>query len=439
MLGALLATGYAALFLLVIRRSPFFTSTGLKARTVGGLFLLKILAGTALWFVYTYLHTDRATADIYRYFDDGNIMFRAFGKAPLDYLSMLSGIGNDQPAFDNAYYKVMNNWYRQYESNMYNDAHTMIRFNAFVRLFSFGHYHVHTVFACFACTIGLVALYRAFVHRLPGHERMLMVAIFLLPSVLFWASGVIKEALLFMGLGLFVLSLTELQRTGFSWKYLALLPFCAVLLFFLKFYVLLSMMPALIAYLWCVGTHGRRALLKFALVFAVFAVLGVNSERIIPRFDILEVLWVKQRDFIGMATEVKAGSLVSVMPLEPTVKSFVSQVPHALYMTFLSPITTWRNGPLGLMSALENLVILIGLILAFRWKRSWGEVDRPLLYFCVGYCLLLALVIGWTTPVIGALVRYRAPLLPFLIIAALCVADPKRIPWPAWMNMKMIT
>ncbi len=39
MLGALLATGYAALFLLLIRWSPFFSATGLKARTVGGLFL----------------------------------------------------------------------------------------------------------------------------------------------------------------------------------------------------------------------------------------------------------------------------------------------------------------------------------------------------------------------------------------------------------------
>ena len=48
------------------------------------------------------------------------------------------------------------------------------------------------------------------------------------------------------------------------------------------------------------------------------------------------------------------------------------------------------------------------------------------------FCLLLALVIGWTTPVIGALVRYRVPLLPFLLLAFMCIADPKRIPWPQW-------
>ncbi|HNA33060.1 MAG TPA: hypothetical protein PL106_08045, partial [Flavobacteriales bacterium] len=196
MTGLLLALAYASLFLYAIRKVPFFSAPGLPRRWIGAFLLLKIVAGTALWYVYTYVHTDRATADIYRFFDDGNIMFRALPEHPLDYLRMITGIGNDQKRFDVNYYQVMNNWYRQYEGNLYNDAHTMIRFNAFVRLFSFGHYHVHTVFICFFCTIGLVALYRAFAPLLPGHERAWSLTLFVLPSVLFWTSGVLKEALL---------------------------------------------------------------------------------------------------------------------------------------------------------------------------------------------------------------------------------------------------
>jgi len=75
---------------------------------------------------------------------------------------MLLGIGNDSPYFD-AYYKEMNNWYRVFESNIYNDSHTIIRFNAAMRLFSFGYFNVHTVFMCFLSFTGLVALYRFFV------------------------------------------------------------------------------------------------------------------------------------------------------------------------------------------------------------------------------------------------------------------------------------
>lgn len=432
MLGALLATGYAALFLLVIAKARFFYATGLPRRTIGLLFLLKIAAGTALWYIYTYVYTDRATADIYRYFDDGNIMFSAFADAPLDYLRMLTGIGNDQEHFDVEYYQVMHNWYRQFESNMYNDAHTMIRFNAFVRLFSFGHFHVHTVFACFACTVGLVGLHRTFSARLPGHETVLTAALFLMPSVLFWSSGVIKESLLLFGLGLFLLNLLGPVRHR-SWALRAVvLVFCVTLLFFLKFYVLLSMVPALVAYGWSRGDHGVRVWLKFGVVYGAFIIAGLNSEHIIPRFSILEAIWVKQRDLIGLAREVKAGSFVEVTPLEPTARSFITQLPHALYMTFFSPFGAWRNGAMGLVSALENLVVVAMPVLAVVWRRR--TVDLPLVLFASGFCMLLAAVIGWTTPVIGALVRYRVPMLPFLAVACLAIADPARVPLPAWLR-----
>ena len=434
MTGLLLALAYASLFLYAIRKVPFFSAPGLPRRWIGAFLLLKIVAGTALWYVYTYVHTDRATADIYRFFDDGNIMFRALPEHPLDYLRMITGIGNDQKRFDLNYYQVMNNWYRQYEGNLYNDAHTMIRFNAFVRLFSFGHYHVHTVFICFFCTIGLVALYRAFAPLLPGHERAWSLTLFVLPSVLFWTSGVLKEALLIFGLGLFLLAVLELLR-GRKRTWLLVLPPTIALLFFLKFYVLLSLVPALGAYAWCARTGARQPLLKSGIAFTTFLVLGLNSDLFYPNFRMLEVLYVKQRDFIGMATAAHSDSFVDVTPLEPNLRSFISQAPHALYMTFLSPLTAWRTGVLGTLSAVENLWLLILPLLAFRWRRPQAQVDKPLLFFCLGFCILLALVIGWTTPVIGAIVRYRVPLLPFLIMACLCIADPARVPWPSWMRI----
>jgi hypothetical protein len=51
---------------------------------------------------------------------------------------------------------------------------------------------------------------------------------------------------------------------------------------------------------------------------------------------------------------------------------------------------------------------------------------------------LLGLVIGWTTPVIGALVRYRVPLLPFWVMAGLCIADPVRLPWRNWKHLQIL-
>ena len=72
-------------------------------------------------------------------------------------------------------------------------------------LFSQRHYHVHTVFWCFFAMIGLTAILKILIRFYPDRKNTLFLSVFLLPTVLFWGSGVLKEALLLMGLGLFLL------------------------------------------------------------------------------------------------------------------------------------------------------------------------------------------------------------------------------------------
>jgi hypothetical protein len=424
--GVLLAVGYAALFLYLIRRSAFFQSPGMGKRTVGVLFLLKVAAGTALWWVYTYHYTDRSTADIYKYFDDGNVLFSALPAHPGDYLRMLLGIGNDTPHFNEAYYAVMNNWHRQYDTGYYNDAHTMIRFSALVRLFSFGVYHVHTVFASFLSLIGLVALYKAFIGALPGMGRLLTAGIFLWPSVLFWGSAPIKEALLFLGLGLFLLNAFRLMQGPLHWTGWLALLFGILLQAVLKSYVLLVLLPGLFALWWCRRTADRRALLKFATVYAACLLIALGLPLLDHNLDALSLIQGKQEDMLGVVRLAAPGSYIAGTPLTPDLGSFIAQAPHAVYLTFLSPLTTWDLGAMGAIGALENLLLVLLLPAALWVRRPLGEIDLPLLFFCLGFCLLLGLLIGWTTPVVGALVRYRVPLLPFYAIALLLIADPRK-------------
>src|ERR1051326_242528 len=129
---------YAGIFLLLIRKLNFFEAEGLSRNSLSVFFCIKLLAGIALWWIYTFYYTDRSTADIYKYFDDSKIMYDALWKHPTDYFKMLFAIGNDNPYFDVNYYSHMNYWYREFDNKIYNDSHTIIRFNAFVRLFSFG-------------------------------------------------------------------------------------------------------------------------------------------------------------------------------------------------------------------------------------------------------------------------------------------------------------
>ena len=434
MLGAFLATGYAALFLYIIRRAPFFSLPGIGRSTAMALFLLKIAFAVGLWYIYTYHYTDRSTADIYKYFDPSAVMFGALREHPMDYVQMLFGIRNDTPYFTENYYVHMDHWYRKYESNLYNDSHTMIRFNALVRIFSFGHFHVHSVFAAFLSFTGLSAIHKAFAPSLAGRERALGAAVFLIPSVLFWASGVIKESLLFFGLGVMLWQLFRWMNGRITAGGITALLFCTVLLFFLKFYVLLSMFPALVALAFC-RRWPRRPLLTYAIVVCGLIGIGLNVHHVIRGFEILEILWWKQKDFIGLATMMHSGSFVQPPVLEPTFWSFVKSGPYALYSSLAGPMFHPGGGGLGLVSAAENGALLLVAAVLFWHRRAWAQVDKPLFYFCITYVVLLALVIGYTTPVMGAVVRYRTPLLPFLLIAALLVADERKLVarWP-WMR-----
>ncbi len=433
MTGLLLATAVTALLLFQMRRMRFFVQVpGLSFSWITGIFLLKIMAGMALWAVYTYIYPDRNTADIFKYFDDSAHMFKALPHHPIDFLRMILGIGNDTPEFRDLYYKDMNNWVRQYESNLYNDAHTIIRFNALVRLISFGEFHVHTVIAAFLSLTGLVGLYRSLVRTLHGLERPLFLGVFLLPSVLFWASGVIKESLLFFGLGIMLYQITRMGERRIRRTDPIFLALTIIMLFFLKFYVLLSLLPALILLLWSRSSVRPNLILKALIVHGVFLGIGLNLQHIIPGFDILGILTMKQRDFVGLALQMNSGSFVMPTLLLPDVWLFLKQAPYALYITLLGPMTHSGGGALSLVSAAENAGILLFLVLCWVFRRPWRTVDNSLLISILLYIVVLSLVIGWTTPVMGAVVRYRTPLLPFLVIIGLLLLDRQKMvaKWP---------
>ena len=437
MSGIFLAIGYTALFLLLMRRIRFFADVpGLSLRWLSLIFLLKVLAGTALWAIYTWVYPDRSNADVFKYFDDSAIMFGALSEHPTDYFKMLIGIGNDSQWFSDQYYSVMNNWYRKFEGYLYNDSHTLIRFNAIVRLFSFGEFHVHTVFAAFLSFTGLVGIYRAFVGFLAGKERALMIIVFLLPSVLLWGSGVIKESLLFFGLGSLLYVVMKWIQGKIDSAGVLVLIGTGVLLFFLKFYVLLSLLPALVLFAWAYRKRYPALWLKALLIYGGCAALVIIIPYVVKGFDILEIIAYKQHDFIGLVNEVGSGSFVMPPKLEPNLWSFISLAPYALYITLFGPVIHSPLNPLGIVSIAENLLILVFMGVCLVYRAKMNTAPNGLLLSLLLYVFVLSLIIGWTTPVMGALVRYRTPLLPFLLIAGLLILDTEKL-YLRWPGMKL--
>lgn len=428
----LLPAAYAALGIFLIYKLRFFQVAGISRRFLSGVFLLKILAGTALVAIYTYYYTERSTADVFKYFDDSEAMFNALRHHPSDYFQMLFGINNDSPHFDQ-YYNQMNNWYRVYESNLYNDSHTIIRFNAAVRLFSGGYIGVHTVFMCFIALMGLTALYKVFSAYIIQHRQALAIGIFLLPSVLFWGSGVLKEGLLFFAIGTAVFCLEQLLSRKGKWWHWPGLFFALALMFICKMYVLIALFPGIIAYSWVRLSGNIWVYVKYLAVIAVCTIAAVNIKLVLPKDDFLETLSEKQRDFMGLADSMKSGSIIHINKLEPTFKSFALNAPEAFINTLCRPFVWEAKSAFEWAAAIENIFLLAFIIYALI-KIDLSRLRQPLVPFCITFVVVLFVLSGIATPVVGALVRYKVPAMPFLVIALLLVVKENAFPKNQWVE-----
>jgi len=422
-LSTVLLIFYILLFFWVLKRWKFFGDSGITTTQLWLLFSLKLIIGFGLTWIYTAYYTNRLDADIFKYFDDSKVMYNALYSNPVDFFKMLFGYGNENEYFFNSYYVEMNNWVRVYESSTYNDSRTIIRFNAVIRLFSMGNFHIHTIFFTALSMIGFTCIFRSFKDFFSNKQGALIIVVFLIPSVIFWSSGALKESILIFGMGILIHALKQLTEQKINIKLLTLFFLSFILLFFIKFYVLLALLPCIIGYFISVKFQIKHPFLVYSSVAIVFSVLAFNSREIPPHFDFVETLITKQKNFIRLAEVTDPGSRFELTNLEPTFFGVVRVVPEALANCFIRPLINKGNQFIFLPSIIENTLLVALIFLSFfsglKRKVKLTTETKNILWFSVFFTLILFSIIGLTTPVAGALVRYKIPALPFLGIAIL--------------------
>lgn len=415
---------YLAIFTYLVFRLPFFRVQGWSPWWPTALFLLKVTCGTALTLIYTYYYANRHEADIYKYFDDARVMYRALHHRPTDYFRMLFGIGIDNEYFEQQYLFKMDHWYRPYYGKSYNDSHLVIRFNALLWPISRGIIHVHTIVMCFLSFIGLTALYKGVAHAFKGREKPLWLGIMLIPSVLFWGSGVLKEGLLLLGMGLMIysfFSLTVKPRHPVLW---VLLLLSAAIVGATKMYILLALIPGMTTYIW---VKNNPSLLgwKYAVMLLFFLAIGLQMGHLFPGSPMLQTLAAKQKEFICLADWMGSGSQIDIPLLSNHPSSLFMAAPTGFMNTLCRPWLWESNSMLMLLSAIENTLVLVLLAWGLLGLKKQKINSPNLLGFLISFVLISYILIGITTPVLGALVRYRMPMLPALLAIILLLNTPE--------------
>jgi hypothetical protein len=408
----------------LVYRCSFFRAPGINARTSLALFILKLLAGIALLLIYTFYYTDRETADIYKYFDDSLIIHELLFNDPGSYFQILIGINSEDPHLLGILDKL-NYWYKPFESSLYNDNRTIIKFNVLARLISFGSIGVHTVIMCFISYVGLLTLYKFAVQFAKAKEKILVFVVFLLPSVLFWGSGLLKEGMLLFALGVFIYSCDRACSKGLNAKITLSILFSLLLLLICKIYIIIAVAPLILAYCWSYRVGFIPMVLRYCLVLCIGLAVLWGVQWINPDLDLTTMLSNKQGNFMDVAAMTNANSVYSIPLLEPNALSIMKSIPIAIFNVLFRPHLGEIDSPMMALAALENLMILLFITVALIFMKK-KIPDWNFLFFCIGFVVVLYALIGMVTPILGAVVRYKIPALPFLLLIFLALFDQEK-------------
>ena len=128
-------------------------------------------------------------------------------------------------------------------------SNLIVKMLSVFNIFSGKNFYINTLFYNFLIFFGAVALYKVFIKVFPLNSFVLIACIFLLPSVIYFTSGIHRDGLIFLSLSMLMYHLFFLlSNKKFSWKRILFALIFLFLILLLRNFVFITLVPALIAW-----------------------------------------------------------------------------------------------------------------------------------------------------------------------------------------------
>jgi hypothetical protein len=276
-----------------------------------------------------------------------------------------------------------------------------------------------------------MAIFRVMNDVLPGRKIIIMLFVFMVPSFIYWTSGIHKDGLIFTGMSLIVYSIYfSLKEKRISLKRGLMIFLGLLVLLVLRNFLLIIIVPAILAWLLSIRWPKYTAAI-FAGVYIVSITIFFTARYVQPRFDFPQAVVTKQQDFLKLG----GGSAVPIKELEPNAISFLINIPQAINLSTIRPFPNDVKHILSLAAAVEIDLLLL-MFLIFLFFRKDGLRSKQLIFFCIFFSVTLLLTIGFTVNNLGAIVRYRSIIIPLLIVPMAAQIDWKRLQKYLWSNIR---
>lgn len=256
----------------------------------------------------------------------------------------------------------------------------------------------------------------------PEYKLAACVAFLFFPSVVLWSSGILKESLamaaLFFLTALF-LKLWVNERISFLSVLLAVI--CGITVFNLKYYYLAVFVPVTVSSLLAQRISIKlkiESLWKQVLLLAGLLVCGFVAVTFLhPNFSISRILEIVVFNNTVFMSVCPPDDVIHFYNLQPTWGSMLINAPWAFVSALFRPFVWEANTIFKLITAVENLTLLLFTIFSLRYlKNIQRSPHRLLLAAVILYCTVLSIFLALSTPNFGTLARYGVGYLPFVAL-----------------------
>ena len=312
----------------------------------------------------------------------------------------------------------MNNWDTSYKNSLMNESRLLIKLNAILNIIGFKNYFFNSITFILMGFVGEFLIFKSLLLKFNfKYPKILFWSMVLFPSIFLWSSGILKEPLIILSFGLILNSLSRKRKT--KWLSISTFTIALLIIFKVKFYVFICFFPALISYLISEKTKLKppRLIFAFCIIIALALLIMGNMK---SSYNPLKILSEKQNDFITLSELFDTGSAFKMSPIEPNIISLIKAIPMGAVNGFLRPFPKNINKLLQLLPLIENILLYL-LFLYLSYKIVFLKIElnkdvKNILWNSLFFISMLFVLTGISTPVIGALVRYKVPGLIFIII-----------------------
>jgi len=281
-----------------------------------------------------------------------------------------------------------------------------------------------------------------FKELMPQRINMVAIGILFIPSVLFWSSGLTKDAFTFTFSTLFITYFYRIffkRRLGFF--LIIKLLFCSYIIVELKPYILYALIVS--GFVWLGFSYIHRVKSRvlrvfiFPILMFIFGFVGMLALTSTMSMvggayqdvdSMLKKASVAQQD---LKQEYYKGVSFDIGDYKPTLQGSLSVAPSAIIAGLYRPFLWEAKSIVMVMSGFENLILILLTIFAFFKAGPRFVINQifnePFIGFCFMFSLLIAFGIGISTSNFGALVRFKIPLIPFFFMGWLIIYSNYKI------------